>query len=46
LTRARIYQVRGEDDDFHKAMVEAVGESRDELEAEDLVGGWRQFQPK
>ena len=37
LTRAWIYQVRGEDDDFRKAMDEAIKESRDELEAE----GWR-----
>jgi len=37
LTRARIYQVRGDDDDFRKAMDEAIEESRDELEAE----AWR-----
>ena len=37
LTRAWIYQVRGEDDDFRKAMDETIKESRDELEAE----GWR-----
>jgi hypothetical protein len=37
LTRARIYQVRGEEPEFAKAMDEALDESRDELEAE----AWR-----